>query len=68
MLPDRFCAFYENFIFKKLMLLSQNEAVEVKMQSKNKTSSEKQVYYTKALLWNFDITIALLLGHNKKKR
>ena len=62
MLPDRFCAFYENFICKKLMLLSQNEAIEVKMQSKNKTSSEKQVYYTKALLWNFGITIALLLG------
>ena len=61
MLPEKFCAFYENLSCKKLMLLSQNEGVEIKMQSKNKTSSEKQVYYTKALLWNFDIIIALLL-------
>ena len=61
MLPEKFCGFYENFSCKKLMLLSQNEGVEIKMQSKNKTSSEKQVYYTKALLWNFDIIIALLL-------
>ena len=48
--------------FVKKMLLSQNEGVEINMQSKNKTSSEKLVYYTKSLLWNFGIIIALLLG------